>query len=110
MAGKAAVEQFTSVAAKELGPRGISQRRLPRPADTDLLHGAVGDESLAATAHMLPLGRLGRPAEPTWGRSWPAPTHDGSPARTSATTAGWCGRPAPATGGGLPGLPMPNAV
>ncbi|MEU5845453.1 SDR family oxidoreductase [Saccharopolyspora shandongensis] len=63
-ASKAAVEQLTRVAAKELGPRGITVNAVsPGPTDTDLLRGAVGGDVLAATAQMIPLGRLGQPAD-----------------------------------------------
>ncbi|MDA3631017.1 SDR family oxidoreductase [Saccharopolyspora sp. WRP15-2] len=63
-ASKAAVEQLTRVAAKELGARGITVNAVsPGPTDTDLLRGAVGSEAIAATEHMTPLGRLGRPAD-----------------------------------------------
>ncbi|MEU6261623.1 SDR family oxidoreductase [Saccharopolyspora shandongensis] len=63
-ASKAAVEQLTRVAAKELGPRGITVNAVsPGPTDTDLLRGAVGGDALAATAQMIPLGRLGQPAD-----------------------------------------------
>ncbi|KAA5831902.1 SDR family oxidoreductase [Saccharopolyspora hirsuta] len=63
-ASKAAVEQLTQVAAKELGPRGINVNAVsPGPTDTDLLRGAVDPDAIAATEHMTPLGRLGRPAD-----------------------------------------------
>lgn len=63
-ASKAAVEQLTQVAAKELGPSGITVNAVsPGPTDTDLLRGAVGPDAIAATEHMTPLGRLGRPAD-----------------------------------------------
>ncbi|GAA2802924.1 SDR family oxidoreductase [Saccharopolyspora taberi] len=63
-ASKAAVEQFTRVAAKELGPRGITVNAVaPGPTDTDLLRAAVPAEQLTATAAMIPLGRLGLPAD-----------------------------------------------
>ncbi|RKT86641.1 3-oxoacyl-[acyl-carrier protein] reductase [Saccharopolyspora antimicrobica] len=63
-ASKAAVEQLTQVAAKELGPRGITVNAVsPGPTDTDLLRGAVGADAIAATEHMTPLGRLGRPTD-----------------------------------------------
>ncbi|MER7083590.1 3-oxoacyl-[acyl-carrier protein] reductase [Saccharopolyspora kobensis] len=63
-ASKAAVEQLTQVAAKELGPRGITVNAVsPGPTDTDLLRGAIGPEAIAATEHMTPLGRLGKPAD-----------------------------------------------
>ncbi|MGP4021677.1 SDR family oxidoreductase [Saccharopolyspora sp. 5N708] len=64
VASKAAVEQLAHVAAKELGPRGITVNAVsPGPIDTDLLRGAVGADALAATAQLTPLGRLGRPAD-----------------------------------------------
>ncbi|GAA2345259.1 hypothetical protein GCM10009854_22510 [Saccharopolyspora halophila] len=62
-ASKAAVEQLTCVAAKELGARGITVNALsPGPTDTDLLRAALPDGAEAA-AGMIPLGRLARPAD-----------------------------------------------
>jgi 3-oxoacyl-[acyl-carrier protein] reductase len=63
-ASKAAVEQFTAVAARELGPRGITVNTVsPGATDTDLLRSTNSEEGLAAAVRMTPLGRLGRPAD-----------------------------------------------
>lgn len=63
-ASKAAVDQFIRVAAKELGGRGITFNTVsPGPTDTDLLRGAVPDETLHTVAHMTPLGRIGLPTD-----------------------------------------------
>ncbi|MCZ2527172.1 glucose 1-dehydrogenase [Streptomyces sp. NPDC059506] len=61
---KGALEQFTAVAAKELGPRGITVNAvLPGAVDTELLREANTTENLAMVVSMTPLGRLGRPAD-----------------------------------------------
>ncbi|WP_250003960.1 SDR family oxidoreductase [Actinoplanes sp. M2I2] len=63
-ASKAALEQITAVAARELGPRGITVNSvLPGATDTDLLRSANPPEALAGVAAMTALGRLGRPAD-----------------------------------------------
>ncbi|GAA2367902.1 SDR family oxidoreductase [Nonomuraea africana] len=63
-AGKAAVEQFSRVAAKELAGRGITVNTIsPGPTDTDLLRGATTEQERQAVASMTPLGRLGTPAD-----------------------------------------------
>jgi 3-oxoacyl-[acyl-carrier protein] reductase len=63
-ASKAAVEQFTRVAARELGGRGITVNSVsPGATDTDLLRGTNSEESLRMAAAMSPLGRLGEPAD-----------------------------------------------
>lgn len=63
-ASKAAVEQFIRVAAKELGPRGITANTIaPGPTDTDLLRANVPQDARRAVARMTPLGRLGRPTD-----------------------------------------------
>ncbi|AGZ44837.1 3-oxoacyl-ACP reductase [Actinoplanes friuliensis DSM 7358] len=61
---KGAVEQFSAVAARELGARGITVNVVsPGATDTDLLRSTNTEEALAAAAQMTPLGRLGRPAD-----------------------------------------------
>lgn len=63
-ASKAAVEQFTRVAAKELGPRGITVNTVsPGATDTDMLRGANSAEVLELMRSWSPLGRLGEPAD-----------------------------------------------
>jgi 3-oxoacyl-[acyl-carrier protein] reductase len=63
-ASKAALEQFTKVAALELGRRGITVNAVsPGATDTDLLRAANSAEELAEAATMTPLGRLGEPAD-----------------------------------------------
>ncbi|QWF82475.1 SDR family oxidoreductase [Amycolatopsis sp. CA-230715] len=59
-AGKAAVEQFTKVAARQLGPRRITVNTVsPGPVHGD----AVPDEATAAIAALTPLGRMAEPAD-----------------------------------------------
>ncbi|XVU21766.1 SDR family oxidoreductase [Actinoplanes sp. CA-054009] len=61
---KGALEQITAVAAKELGPRGITVNTVsPGATDTDLLRGVNPPEALERAAEMSPLGRLGRPED-----------------------------------------------
>nr|MDT0662276.1 glucose 1-dehydrogenase [Micromonospora sp. DSM 115978] len=63
-ASKAAVEQFTRVAARELGKRGITVNSVsPGATDTDLLRLTNSRESLRMAEAMSPLGRLGQPAD-----------------------------------------------
>ncbi|MCO8270074.1 SDR family oxidoreductase [Actinoplanes sp. TRM 88003] len=63
-ASKAALEQITAVAARELGPRGITVNTVsPGATDTDLLRSVNPPEALKAAAAMTTLGRLGRPAD-----------------------------------------------
>jgi 3-oxoacyl-[acyl-carrier protein] reductase len=63
-ASKAAVEQFTAVAALELGPRGITVNTVsPGATDTELLRSTNTREVLEGVARMTPLGRLGQPAD-----------------------------------------------
>ena len=60
-ASKAALEQFTRIGSRELGPRGITVNTVsPGPTDTEMLRGATTDEIRAAVAAETPLGRLGR--------------------------------------------------
>ncbi|MBB2942451.1 3-oxoacyl-[acyl-carrier protein] reductase [Actinoplanes lutulentus] len=61
-ASKAALEQFTAVAARELGPRSITVNTIsPGATDTDLLHATNTPESLSQTAAMTALRRIGSP-------------------------------------------------
>jgi 3-oxoacyl-[acyl-carrier protein] reductase len=61
---KGAVEQFSAVAARELGGRGITVNVVsPGATDTDLLRSANPPESLEMVKQMTPLGRLGQPAD-----------------------------------------------
>ncbi|MFY1636422.1 SDR family oxidoreductase [Solwaraspora sp. WMMB335] len=57
---KAAVEQFTRSASKELGGRGITVNAVsPGATDTDLLRGANSPQVLAQVPALTALGRLG---------------------------------------------------
>jgi 3-oxoacyl-[acyl-carrier protein] reductase len=61
---KGAVEQFTAVAARELGPRGITVNCVsPGATDTDLLRATNPPEALERTASLTALGRIGQPAD-----------------------------------------------
>ncbi|MER7332878.1 MULTISPECIES: SDR family oxidoreductase [unclassified Micromonospora] len=61
-ASKSALEQFTAVAARELGGRGITVNTIsPGATETDLLHAANPPEALAQTAAVTALQRLGQP-------------------------------------------------
>jgi 3-oxoacyl-[acyl-carrier protein] reductase len=61
-ASKAALEQFTAVAAREFGGRGITVNTVsPGATDTDLLRAVNPPEALAQSAAMTALRRLGRP-------------------------------------------------
>ena len=63
-ASKAALEQFTRVAARELGPRGITANIVsPGATDTELLRASNPPESLERAATLTALGRLGAPAD-----------------------------------------------
>ncbi|GAA3761836.1 SDR family oxidoreductase [Plantactinospora mayteni] len=63
-ASKAALEQFTAVAARELGPRGITVNTVsPGATDTDLLRASNPAEALTGTATLTALGRLGQPED-----------------------------------------------
>ncbi|SHF01648.1 glucose 1-dehydrogenase [Streptoalloteichus hindustanus] len=63
-ASKAAVEQFTRVAAWELAGRRITVNTVsPGATDTDLLRSGNPEEVLAAAVRMTPLARLGRPGD-----------------------------------------------
>ncbi|GAA3641973.1 SDR family oxidoreductase [Nonomuraea antimicrobica] len=59
---KGAMEQFTKVAARELGVRGITVNTVSSGAtDTDMLRGANPPEALEQTPAFTALRRLGRP-------------------------------------------------
>jgi 3-oxoacyl-[acyl-carrier protein] reductase len=61
---KGALEQFTAVAAREFGPRGITVNTVsPGATDTDMLRGANPPEALEQSAAMAALQRLGRPED-----------------------------------------------
>jgi 3-oxoacyl-[acyl-carrier protein] reductase len=61
---KGAVEQFSAVAAKELGSRGITVNVVsPGATDTELLRSTNSPEGLVMAAKLSPLGRLGEPAD-----------------------------------------------
>lgn len=61
---KGAVEQFTAVAARELGGRDITVNTVsPGATDTDLLRSTNTDGALQALPGLTPLGRLGQPAD-----------------------------------------------
>jgi 3-oxoacyl-[acyl-carrier protein] reductase len=61
-ASKAALEQFTKVAAREFGPRGITVNTVsPGATDTDLLRSSNPPEALERTPALTALGRLGEP-------------------------------------------------
>ncbi|MEV6812626.1 SDR family oxidoreductase [Micromonospora sp. NPDC051296] len=63
-ASKAALEQFTAVAARELGGRGITVNTVsPGATDTDLLRVSNPPEAMEQTIQMTALGRLGRPED-----------------------------------------------
>jgi 3-oxoacyl-[acyl-carrier protein] reductase len=63
-ASKAALEQVTAVAARELGSRGITVNTVsPGATDTDMLRGANTPEGLAQSVAFTALQRLGRPAD-----------------------------------------------
>lgn len=59
-ASKAAVEQFTAIAAQELGPRGITVNCVaPGAVDTALLRTSLPPQLLARTARNTAFARLG---------------------------------------------------
>jgi 3-oxoacyl-[acyl-carrier protein] reductase len=61
-ASKGAVEQFAKVAARELGPRGITVNNvLPGATDTEMLRAANPPEALEQVPRFTALGRLGTP-------------------------------------------------
>jgi 3-oxoacyl-[acyl-carrier protein] reductase len=63
-ATKAAVEQFTLVASRELAIRKITVNTVsPGPVDTDMLRSSQSRQALDMAAAMTPLRRLGEPAD-----------------------------------------------
>ncbi|MDG4797810.1 SDR family oxidoreductase [Micromonospora sp. WMMD1082] len=63
-ASKAALEQVTAVAARELGGRGITVNTVsPGATDTDLLRAGNPPEALAQSIQFTALGRLGQPED-----------------------------------------------
>jgi 3-oxoacyl-[acyl-carrier protein] reductase len=63
-ASKAALEQITKVAARELGPRGITVNTVsPGATDTDMLRSVNTQEGLDRAAAFTALQRLGTPAD-----------------------------------------------
>jgi len=61
---KAALEGYTAVAARELGPRGITVNAIsPGATETDMLRASNPPEALEQTAGFTALGRLGRPED-----------------------------------------------
>jgi 3-oxoacyl-[acyl-carrier protein] reductase len=62
IASKGALEQFTAVAAREFGPRGITVNTVsPGATDTDLLRASNPPEALERNAALTALRRLGQP-------------------------------------------------
>jgi 3-oxoacyl-[acyl-carrier protein] reductase len=63
-ASKAALEQFSAVAARELGSRGITVNSVsPGATDTDMFRGANAPERIDGVIGLTALGRLGEPAD-----------------------------------------------
>ncbi|MFI6986122.1 glucose 1-dehydrogenase [Embleya sp. NPDC050154] len=63
-ASKGALEQLTTIAAHELGPRAITVNTVsPGATDTDLLRSANPAEVLATVPALTPLRRLGHPTD-----------------------------------------------
>ena len=63
-ASKAALEQFTAVAAREFGERGITVNTVsPGATETDLLRASNPPEALEQTAALTALRRLGHPGD-----------------------------------------------
>jgi 3-oxoacyl-[acyl-carrier protein] reductase len=64
VATKGAVEQFSHVLAKELGPRSITVNVVsPGPTDTELFGQGKSEEQRQQFARMAALGRLGQPQD-----------------------------------------------
>lgn len=63
-ASKAAIEQITRVASRELGHRGITANTLSLgPTDTTLLRAGAPPEAIDGAAAMTALGRIGQPTD-----------------------------------------------
>ncbi|GAA3396018.1 SDR family oxidoreductase [Cryptosporangium minutisporangium] len=63
-ASKGALEQFTAVAAREFGPRGITVNTVsPGACETDLFRDTNPPEAAAQTAALTALGRIGQPVD-----------------------------------------------
>lgn len=63
-ASKAALEQFTAVAAREFGHRGITANSVsPGATDTDLLRARMPTEAVEQMTAVTALQRLGQPAD-----------------------------------------------
>ncbi|RWL16985.1 MAG: SDR family oxidoreductase [Mesorhizobium sp.] len=63
-ASKAGVEAMTHVLAKELGPSGITVNVVaPGPVATELFLNGKSEALVETITKMIPLGRLGRPAD-----------------------------------------------
>jgi 3-oxoacyl-[acyl-carrier protein] reductase len=63
-ASKAALEQISAVAARELGDRGITVNIVsPGATDTEMFRRANTSEAVAQTAALTALGRLGQPTD-----------------------------------------------
>ena len=63
-ATKAGIEAVTKILSKELGPRGITVNAVaPGPVATDLFMDGKSEETVDHIRSMIPLGRLGEPAD-----------------------------------------------
>jgi 3-oxoacyl-[acyl-carrier protein] reductase len=63
-ASKAALERFVMVAARELGPRGITANIVsPGATDTDMLRSANSAAAIEQAVAFTALGRIGEPAD-----------------------------------------------
>jgi 3-oxoacyl-[acyl-carrier protein] reductase len=63
-ASKAAVEQFSRVASRELGSRGITVNVVaPGPTDTAMLRTHSSEDQIRGATYMTALGRLGQPRD-----------------------------------------------
>ena len=63
-ATKAGVEAMSHILAKELGKRGITVNVVaPGPISTELFLGDKSEDQVAQVTKMIPLGRLGEPAD-----------------------------------------------